>query len=316
MPRPSGPSAFHTRASPNGPPSSPPARSPISSSPSRSSPVFNYVNGRQVLEPRVEASRPAAPPSRRASSPRTSSSRSTAGDRQLRGHAADHQRERRRDPDVVVERGGGTEDASGRPRPREEQTTPFGKQRIGLLGLQASRDPNDQAPSTAPGERSRRRSSRRGTSSTDLRLHRQARRWAGIDGPALRADPDRQVSGQVATLGGVGGLVSLSPSSRSRSASSTCFPIPSSTAAISSSTASRPCAADLERPGAGDRLPNRPRGRRNAHAVFNMNDIVHLWHHVTPRGRDKDATLDENATCRVDEPFATAAKVCTSGPHG
>ena len=54
----SGPSAFPIKASPSAPPSSRRARSPISSWPSRSSPGFNYFNGRQVLEPRIEAVQP------------------------------------------------------------------------------------------------------------------------------------------------------------------------------------------------------------------------------------------------------------------
>ena len=54
----SGRSVFPIRASPSAPPSWRRGRSPISSSPSRSSPGFNYFNGRQVLEPRIEAVQP------------------------------------------------------------------------------------------------------------------------------------------------------------------------------------------------------------------------------------------------------------------
>jgi hypothetical protein len=35
-----------------------------------------------------------------------------------------------------------------------------------------------------------------------------------------------------------------------------------------------------------------------------------------PKDRDKDATLFKNWYSVVDVPFAIAAKVCTSGPHG
>jgi regulator of sigma E protease len=111
---------------------------------------------------------------------------------------------------VEVERGGGTVSLSAVPDIRETDT-PFGKQRIGLLGLQGSKDPNDVRRVTyGPVE-----SLKVGVSETWYVVERtfdylgklivgreSADQLSGPIGIAI-------VSGQVASVGGLGGIVSL-----------------------------------------------------------------------------------------------------------
>ncbi len=111
---------------------------------------------------------------------------------------------------VEVERGGAPVTLSAIPDVRETET-PFGKQRIGLLGLQGSKDPNDvrrltYGPIAALGL---------GVSETWYVVERtfdylgklivgreSADQLSGPIGIAI-------VSGQVASIGGLGGIVSL-----------------------------------------------------------------------------------------------------------
>jgi regulator of sigma E protease len=111
---------------------------------------------------------------------------------------------------VEVERGGGTVSLDAVPDIRETDT-PFGKQRIGLLGLQGSKDPNDVRRVTyGPIE-----SLQVGVSETWYVIERtfdylgklivgreSADQLSGPIGIAI-------VSGQVASIGGLGGIVSL-----------------------------------------------------------------------------------------------------------
>jgi regulator of sigma E protease len=173
--------------------------------------VFNYVNGRQVLEPRVELVQ-------------AGSAAERAGLKaqdlivSINGRAIDSFAELQRlisasageTLTIVVERGGGTETLQAVPD-LKEQTTPFGKQRIGLLGLQASRNPNDlkrvfYSPWGAL---------KSGIFETwyvvDRTFDYIGKLVTGRESADQLSGPIRiaQVSGQVATLGGIGGLVTL-----------------------------------------------------------------------------------------------------------
>lgn len=103
---------------------------------------FNYFSGRQVLEPRIEAVQPGSAAEKAGFKPHDlilsidGRQIETFADMQLlvsssAGEALT----------FTVERGGQTVALSATPN-FVERSTPFGKQRIGLLGVEASRDPS------------------------------------------------------------------------------------------------------------------------------------------------------------------------------
>ena len=111
---------------------------------------------------------------------------------------------------VAVDRGGAPVTLSATPDIRETET-PFGKQRIGLLGLQGSKDPNDvqrvtYGPVEALGV---------GVHETWYVVERTfdylGKLIVGRESADQLSGPIRiaQVSGQVATMGGIAALISL-----------------------------------------------------------------------------------------------------------
>ncbi|HEX2556596.1 MAG TPA: RIP metalloprotease RseP [Microvirga sp.] len=170
-----------------------------------------YVNGRQVLTPRIEAIQPGSAAERAGFQP---------GDVivSINGTPiesfADMQRWVSASPGetLVI-----AVDRSGREVPLEavpdlkEQSTPFGKQRIGLLGLQASRDPADVRRVTyGPWG-----ALKAGVGETWYVIERTfnyiGKLVTGRESTDQLSGPIRiaQVSGQVANIGGVGGLIGL-----------------------------------------------------------------------------------------------------------
>ncbi len=170
-----------------------------------------YVNGRQVLTPRIEAIQPASAAERAGFQP---------GDVivSINGSPiesfADMQRWVSASPGetltIVVDRNGRNVPLQAVPDLRE-QTTPFGKQRIGLLGLQASRDPSDIRRVTyGPWG-----ALKAGVGETWYVIERTfnyiGKLVTGRESTDQLSGPIRiaQVSGQVANIGGVGGLIGL-----------------------------------------------------------------------------------------------------------
>jgi regulator of sigma E protease len=173
--------------------------------------AFNYVNGRQVLEPRVELVQAGSAAERAGLQPQDLI---VSIDGRAIDSFADLQRlisaSAGETLTIMVERGGRTETLQAVPD-LKEQTTPFGKQRIGLLGLQASRNPNDvkrvfYSPWGAL---------KSGIFETWYVIDRTfdyiGKLVTGRESADQLSGPIRiaQVSGQVATLGGIGGLATL-----------------------------------------------------------------------------------------------------------
>lgn len=173
--------------------------------------ALTYVNGRQILAPRVEALQPGSAAERAGFKP---------GDLVLsiNGRAissfTDMQRIVSASADdtleVVIDRDGRQVTLTAVPD-MKEQDTPFGKQRIGLLGLQASRNPEDLAHVRYGLVESL----KLGVQETWYVVERTftyiGRLVMGRESADQLSGPIRiaQVSGQVANLGGIGGLVSL-----------------------------------------------------------------------------------------------------------
>jgi regulator of sigma E protease len=172
---------------------------------------LNYIHGRQVLDPRIEAIQPGSA-AERAGFLRNDVIVSIDGSPV--DSFADMQRVVSESPGealtFVVTRDGRPVTLEATPD-LKEQTTPFGKQRIGLLGLQASRDPNDvkRVTYTPIG------ALRAGTFDTwyviDRTFNYIGKLMSGRESTDQLSGPIRiaQVSGQVASLGGVGGLIGL-----------------------------------------------------------------------------------------------------------
>lgn len=173
--------------------------------------TLSYVNGRQVLEPRIESLQPGSAAERAGFQ---------AGDLivSINGRAIDSFSDMQRQVSasagenltVVVDRNGRTVTLDAVPD-LKEQTTPFGKQRIGLLGLQASRNPDDvkrvfYSPLGALAA---------GTTETWYVIDRTfdyiGKLITGRESADQLSGPIRiaQVSGQVANLGGIPGLIGL-----------------------------------------------------------------------------------------------------------
>jgi regulator of sigma E protease len=172
---------------------------------------LNYIQGRQVLDPRIEVVQPDGP-AERAGFKANDLVVSINGSRIET--FADMQRwvsmSAGTPLDFVVDRDGREVALTATPD-LKEQTTPFGKQRIGLLGLQASRDPSSVRRLTY----SPLGALKSGTLETwyvvDRTFNYIGKLIIGQESTDQLSGPLRiaQVSGQVATLGGVGGLISL-----------------------------------------------------------------------------------------------------------
>lgn len=172
---------------------------------------LTYINGRQVLTPRIEAVQPGSAAERAGFQPKDVV---VSIDGKPVDSFADMQRvvsASAGEPlKVEVERGGRAVTLEATPDLKETQT-PFGKQRVGLLGLQASRDPADlRAVSYGPLE-----SLRIGAAETWFVIERTmsyvSKLVVGRESADQLSGPLRiaQVSGQVASMGGLGALVSL-----------------------------------------------------------------------------------------------------------
>jgi regulator of sigma E protease len=93
----------------------------------------------------------------------------------------------------------------------KENVTPFGKHRIGLLGIQASRDPEDLKHVTYGPLTSLRLGAAESWYVVDRTFDYIGKLIVGRESADQLSGPIRiaQVSGQVASLGGIGGLISL-----------------------------------------------------------------------------------------------------------
>jgi regulator of sigma E protease len=173
--------------------------------------AITYVNGRQVLAPRVEAVQAGSAAERAGFQPGdlviSIDGRAMAGFGDMQRVISASAEE---PLDFVVERGGREVSLTAVPD-LKETTTPFGKQRIGLLGLQASRTPED-LKTVSYGLTA---SLNWGISETWYVIERTftylSRLITGRESADQLSGPIRiaQVSGQVASLGGVSGLISL-----------------------------------------------------------------------------------------------------------
>ena len=173
--------------------------------------AMTYVNGRQILTPRIEAVQPGSAAERAGFQPRDLI---VSIDGVAIGSFAEMQRIVSTSADenlaIVVDRDGSLVTLRARPD-LKEQDTPFGKHRIGLLGLQASRDPADlRAVRYGPLE-----SLALGAYECWYVVERTfnyiGKLVVGRESADQLSGPIRiaQVSGQVANIGGLGGLVSL-----------------------------------------------------------------------------------------------------------
>ncbi|HEY8384201.1 MAG TPA: RIP metalloprotease RseP [Microvirga sp.] len=172
---------------------------------------ISYFSGRNVLEPRLEAVQAGSAAERAGFQPNdlilsingTRIESFSEMQRWVNGSPGD-------ELTFVVERAGQPVTLTAVPDLRE-QTTPFGKQRIGLLGLQATRDPNAVrrvyfsplgALKTGVGET---------WYVVDRTFNYLGKLVTGRESTDQLSGPIRiaQVSGQVANLGGVPGLIGL-----------------------------------------------------------------------------------------------------------
>src|SRR5215210_2328918 len=172
---------------------------------------MTYINGRQILTPRIEAIQPGSAAERAGFQPKDLV---VSIDGVAVGSFAEMQRvvsaNAREDLAIVVDRDGRRVTLHATPD-LKEQDTPFGKHRIGLLGLQASRDPADlKTVHYGLGE-----SLRQGVAECWYVIERTfnyiGKLIVGRESADQLSGPIRiaQVSGQVASMGGLGGLVSL-----------------------------------------------------------------------------------------------------------
>jgi regulator of sigma E protease len=172
---------------------------------------ITYMNGRQILTPRIEAIQPGSAAERAGFQPQDLV---VSIDGVAVGSFAEMQRvvssNAHEDLAIVVDRAGRQLTLHATPD-LKEQETPFGKHRIGLLGLQASRDPAD-LKTVRYGLLE---SVRLGTLECWYVIERTfsyiGKLIVGRESADQLSGPIRiaQVSGQVASIGGLGGLISL-----------------------------------------------------------------------------------------------------------
>jgi len=172
---------------------------------------LNYVNGRQVLDPRIEAVEPNSPAQVAGFQPNDVIL-------SIDGNAiesfADMQRvvSARADEPLtfVVRRNGEPVTLHATPM-LKEQKTPFGSQRIGLLGLRASSNPADIRRQTYSPAGALRAGALEAWYVVDRTVNYIGKLVSGRESTDQLSGPIRiaQVSGQVASLGGVGGLLGL-----------------------------------------------------------------------------------------------------------
>ena len=170
---------------------------------------LNYINGRQIVEPRIESIEPGSAAERAGFLP---DDLILSIDGSKIDSFADTQRvvsaRAGEKLSIVVERAGRPVTLEATPD-LKEQTTPFGKQRIGLLGLRASSDSIRRESYTFVGALSA------GAFETwyvvDRTFDYVGKLISGRESPDQLSGPIRiaQVSGQVASLGGAAGLISL-----------------------------------------------------------------------------------------------------------
>lgn len=172
---------------------------------------LNYVNGRQVLDPRIEAVQAGSAAERAGFQPNDVI---VSIDGSPIESFADMQRVVSANPGepltFIVTRNGQPVSLEAIPD-LKEQTTPFGKQRIGLLGLQASRDPNDIKRKTYTAVGAVQAGAFETWYVVDRTINYIGKLITGRESADQLSGPIRiaQVSGQVANLGGLAGLIGL-----------------------------------------------------------------------------------------------------------
>ncbi|WP_112664124.1 RIP metalloprotease RseP [Microvirga flavescens] len=172
---------------------------------------LNYAMGRQVIEPRIELVQANSAAERAGFKPHdlilsiNGSAIETFADMQrwVSARAGETL-------NFVVERDGRQVPLEAVPD-LKEQETPFGKQRIGLLGLQASRDPASIKTMTYTPLGALKSGALETWYVVDRTFDYMGKLISGRESADQLSGPIRiaQVSGQVASLGGVGGLISL-----------------------------------------------------------------------------------------------------------
>ena len=273
---------------------------------------ITYVNGRQILAPRVDVVQAGSAAERAGFKPGDlvlsingrSISSFTDMQRIVSASADD-------ELSIAIDRDGREMTLTAVPDLKETET-PFGKQRIGLLGLQASRGPDDLKlvkyglleldPPRRDGDLVRHRA--------DLHLYRAPRRRPRIGGPALGTDPHRA---------GVGPgrdprrhRRPRQPRRRALGVDRPDQPVPDPAArwrapfVLRNRGAARP---PLERPGPGDRVPHRACHRRDADAVRDM-ERHRPSRGVVRRQRDVTQERDTKDTPRQNAEAAGVAGVC------
>ncbi len=170
-----------------------------------------YVNGRHVLTPRVEVVQPGSAAERAGFQAKDLI---LAIDGRAVGSFADMQRvvsARAGDRlSIEVDRAGERVTLQAVPD-LKENVTPLGKHRVGLLGIQASRDPADLRHVTYGPVESVRLGALESWYVIDRTFDYLGKLIVGRESADQLSGPIRiaQVSGQVASLGGIGGLISL-----------------------------------------------------------------------------------------------------------
>ncbi|HEY8565242.1 MAG TPA: RIP metalloprotease RseP [Beijerinckiaceae bacterium] len=173
--------------------------------------AITLVNGRDVLTPRIDQVMPGSAAERAGFQP---------GDLvvAINGRPIESFSEMQRyvgarateSLEIAVDRNGRATTLTAVPD-LKEQKTPFGTQRLGILGLQASRDPSDLRHVTYGPLQSLRIGAFETWYVVDRTFDYIGKLVVGRESADQLSGPIRiaQVSGQVATLGGIGGLISL-----------------------------------------------------------------------------------------------------------
>ncbi|HEV2604952.1 MAG TPA: RIP metalloprotease RseP [Microvirga sp.] len=172
---------------------------------------INYVSGRQVLAPRIESIQPGSAAERAGLLPNdvivSINGRTIESFADMQRWVSANAGETLT---IVVDRNGERVPVEAIPD-LKEQTTPFGKQRIGLLGVQASRNPEDIRRITYGPVGAVTTGAKETWYVIDRTFDYIGKLVTGRESTDQLSGPIRiaQVSGQVANLGGVAGLISL-----------------------------------------------------------------------------------------------------------